>query len=62
VNSLETNGSGEHSSLEYRNNVSHFICRLNFTNISEKKQFSFYLVDLIGFNDVIENINLLLIV
>ena len=37
--------------IEYRNNTSHLLCRLNFTNTTQKKQFSFYLVDLIGINN-----------
>ena len=40
-------------SAEYRGNLSHFFGRINFINTQEKKQFSFFLVDLIGFDEVL---------
>lgn len=38
--------------IEYRNNGAHLLCKLNFINVTQKRQFSFYLVDLIGFDNV----------
>ena len=38
--------------MEYQSNQAHLIARLNFINIQEKKQFSFFVVDLIGLDDV----------
>jgi len=51
-NWTENNHSADHSrspvNFEAVNNKAHLLCRMNFVNIREKKQFSFYLVDLIG--------------